>query len=265
MPRAHSNTRRTRLAAIRASIRALANPTRALGTARFFKTGPGEYGEGDLFLGLDLPQVRDIAREHRDLSFDDTITLLRSKWHEDRTVALFLMVHAHTQGTAHDRVRLHRAYLANTEWVNNWDLVDLSAPRLVGYHVEQSGTKVIERLARSTSLWERRIAIVATLHTIRAGHFEPTFLIAGMLLADPHDLIHKATGWMLREVGKRDERALRAFLDAHVRDMPRTALRYAIERFPEADRKRYLAIPSARRRRSATSEASSIRRSPAAG
>ena len=165
-----STTRRSTLAGLRASIRALANPTRALGTARFFKTGPGEYGEGDVFLGLDVPQMRRVAREHRDLALGDTIKLLHSKWHEDRTVALLLMVHAHQTGGDAERARVHRTYLANTEWVNNWDLVDLSAPRLVGYHVEESSTKVIERLARSKSLWERRIAIVATLYNIRAGH-----------------------------------------------------------------------------------------------
>ena len=265
MAHARLVTRHPTLAGVRAAIRALANPTRALGTARFFKTGPGEYGEGDFFLGLDVPQMRRIARAHRDLALDDTIELLQSKWHEDRAIALLLMVNAHTIGTERARSQLHRAYLANSHRVNNWDLVDLSAARLVGYHVEQSGTKLIERLARSKSLWERRIAIVSTFHTIRANHFEPTFLIARMLLADPHDLIHKATGWMLREVGKRDEAALRAFLDAHAAEMPRTALRYAIERFPEHDRKRYLAVPRVASKRASTTAASSARVSPGAG
>lgn len=233
------------LRSVRAAIRAQADSERAVGVARFFKTGAGEYGEGDEFLGLTVPAMRRVVRAHRDLPFADTLALLQSRWHEERAVALLLMVHAHELGASAERMRLHRAYLANSARVNNWDLVDLSAPRLVGYHLAQAGTKTIVRLARSGSLWERRIAIVSTLFTIRAGDFGPTLHIAEMLLDDPHHLIHKASGWMLREVGKRDEAVLRAFLDRHAPVMPRTALRYAIERFSEADRKRYLAIPRA--------------------
>jgi 3-methyladenine DNA glycosylase AlkD len=268
MARPATGTTPITLAGLRSAIRALANPMRAQGTARFFKTGPGEYGEGDAFLGLTVPQMRRVAREHRALSLDEMLELLKSKWHEDRTIALLLMVHAHERGTDAERARLHRAYLANTVSINNWDLVDVSAPRLVGFHVAATGTKTTERLARSRSLWERRIAMVSTLYTIRAGDMEPTFRIAAMLLGDDEDLIHKATGWMLREAGKRDEAALRAFLDAHVSEMPRTALRYAIERFPERDRKRYLAIPRApatSRARRATTATSSRRVSPPAG
>ena len=246
------NLRRTKstLRSIIAAIRAHADPERAPGVARFFKTGVGEYGEGDEFLGLTVPVMRRVVRAHLDLSDDETITLLQSRWHEERAIALLLMVHGHERGTPTERRALHRAYLANTARVNNWDLVDLSAPRLVGYHIAQSGTRTIVRLARSRSLWERRIAIVSTLFTIRVDDFAPTLLIAAMLLNDPHDLIHKASGWMLREVGKRDEATLRAFLDEHAPVMPRTALRYAIERFPEPDRKRYLAIPRVRMERS---------------
>jgi len=265
MPRDRSTNRASTLAGLRASTRALGNPTRALHSARFFKTGTGEYGEGDMFLGLDVPQMRRVAREHRDLELEDTIELLHSRWHEERGIALLLMVQGHLRGRDGERLRLHRAYLANTECVNNWDLVDLSTPRLVGYHIEQSSTKLIERLALSNSVWERRMAIIATFYCIRAGHFDPTFLISRMLLGDPHDLIHKATGWMLREVGKRDERVLQDFLDAHAAEMPRTTLRYAIERFSEADRKRYLAVPRTTSHPAAMTGASSSRASPTAG
>ncbi|HEX4683823.1 MAG TPA: DNA alkylation repair protein [Gemmatimonadaceae bacterium] len=251
MPPTDPARTKSTLRSIRASIHAQADRERAVGVARFFKTGPGEYGEGDEFLGLTVAEMRRVVRTHRDLARDDMIALLQSRWHEERAVALLLMVHAHERSTPAERKRLHRAYLANTARVNNWDLVDLSAPRLAGYHVAESGTKTIVRFARSRSLWERRIAIVSTLFTIRAGNFAPTLLMAEMQLDDPHDLIHKASGWMLREVGKRDEATLRAFLDAFAPVMPRTALRYAIERFPESDRKRYLAIPRVRRVRNA--------------
>ena len=227
---------------VRAALRAAADPERAIGVARFFKTGKGEYGEGDRFLGIYVPKLRAIARAARDLPHEERLKLLASPWHEERAVALMLMVEAHERADDRGKTMLHRAYLANTAFVNNWDLVDMSARELVGYHVTRKGTRLIEKLAQSSSLWERRIAMIATFYGIQRRDFAPALLIAQRLLGDRHDLIHKAVGWMLREVGKRDVETLRTFLDTHVTAMPRTALRYAIERFPSDERKRYLAM-----------------------
>lgn len=221
-------------------MKSAADPARAIGTAGFFKTGPGEYGEGDKFLGITVPDLRRIARAHRDLQAADRLTLLHSPWHEERAVALMLLVDAHARASAREKTALHREYLANTQWINNWDLVDASAAEMVGTHVVAKGTALIEKLARSTSLWERRIAIVSTFASIRANDVAPTVLIAERLLGDAHDLIHKAVGWLLREVGKRDLATLRRFLDDHAATMPRTVLRYAIERLDAAERADYM-------------------------
>ena len=228
------------LAGIRREIRALGSPARAKSSLRFFRTGRGEYGEGDKFLGLTVPEMRAIARRYRTLDHDAVVELLQSPWHEERLVALVLLVDAYKRGNKSERDRIYRAYLANTNRVNNWDLVDSSAGAIVGGHLDATQISLLERLARSKDLWERRIAIVATFHFIKQNEFAPTLRIAEMLLLDPHDLIHKAVGWMLREVGKKDRKALDMFLSKHYRTMPRTALRYAIERHPEAIRKRYL-------------------------
>ena len=237
MPR-HS----TALAALRQDMRSAADPRRAIGTATFFKTGPGQYGEGDKFLGITVPDLRRIARAHRELPSTDRLELLRSPWHEERAVALMLLVDAHERASATEKTRLHREYLAHTEWINNWDLVDASAAEMVGTHVVAKGTALIEKLARSNSLWERRIAIVATFATIRANDFAPTLMIADRLEGDSHDLIHKAVGWLLREVGKRDIAVLRGYLEAHAATMPRTSLRYAIERMDVGERRVYMAM-----------------------
>jgi 3-methyladenine DNA glycosylase AlkD len=231
----------TSLAAVRREIRALGSPERAKHSLRFFRTGPGDYGEGDKFLGLTVPEMRAIAKRHRDLGHDEVLELLQSEWHEERLVALLLLVDGYQRGDDAGRRKIHRAYLANTRRVNNWDLVDMSASQVVGGHLEAKEIALLEKLARSKELWERRIAIVATFHFIKRGELEPTLLISKMLLGDKHDLIHKAVGWMLREVGKKDRDVLDAFLAKHYRVMPRTALRYAIERHPESTRKRYLA------------------------
>ena len=228
------------LAGIRREISALGSPARAKNSLRFFRTGPGEYGEGDKFLGLTVPEIRAIARRYRTLDHDAVVELLQSPWHEERLVALVLLVDAYKRGNKSERDRIYRAYLANTNRVNNWDLVDSSAGAIVGGHLDATQISLLERLARSKDLWERRIAIVATFHFIKQNEFAPTLRIAEMLLGDSHDLIHKAVGWMLREVGKKDRKALDMFLSKHYRTMPRTALRYAIERHPEAIRKRYL-------------------------
>ncbi len=237
-----------RAADVRAATRALADPVRAEGGARFFKTGKGDYGEGDRFLGITVPILRKVARAHRELSLAESVALLHSPWHEERLVALLILVDAHERGTAAGRKTIHRAYLANTRYVNNWDLVDSSAAELVGAHISESGTRTIERLAKSDALWERRIAMIATLWTLRHHDFAPTLLIAERLLGDEHDLMHKAVGWMLREMGKRDEVVLTRFLDDNGSRMPRTALRYAIERLSEADKRRYMSAPTTHRR-----------------
>ena len=230
----------TSLRAIRASLRDAADPERAAGTARFFKTAPGQYGAGDKFLGISVPVQRKIARANRGLPTADIIELLHSAWHEERLVALLMLVDAHARAAPDARLESHRSYLANTDFVNNWDLVDTSAEELVGTHIEEQGMRMLDRLARSKSLWERRIAIIATFATTKQRDFQPTLTIAERLLTDQHDLIHKAVGWMLREVGNRDIDTARVFLDRHAATMPRTALRYAIEKFGEKERKKYM-------------------------
>jgi 3-methyladenine DNA glycosylase AlkD len=229
------------LAALRAELHDLADPVRGVHSQRFFKTGPGQYGEGDKFLGLTVPMMRGLVRKYRELDDASALELLDSSWHEERLVALLLLVEAYGRGDDSRRARIHRAYLANTRHINNWDLVDASAGDVVGGHLEVGDIALLERLARSENLWERRIAIVSTFHFIKRNEFRPTLRIAGLLLRDPHDLIHKAVGWMLREVGKRDRGTLDDFLKKHYQRMPRTMLRYAIERHPERTRKQYLA------------------------
>jgi 3-methyladenine DNA glycosylase AlkD len=229
------------LAAIRAELHKLGNPARGVHSQRFFKTGPGQYGEGDKFLGLTVPEMRGIVRKYRELDDAAVLKLLSSSWHEERLVALLLMVEAYDRGDDPRRAHIHRAYLANTTQINNWDLVDASAGDIVGQHLEAGDITLLERLARSKSLWERRIAIVSTFYFIKRNEFRPTLKIATLLLGDSQDLIHKATGWMLREVGKRDRTVLDRFLKKHYKRMPRTMLRYAIERHPERVRKQYLA------------------------
>lgn len=230
----------TTLTALRKNIAAAADHERAVGVARFFKTGKGEYGEGDKFLGIYAREMHGFAREGRGLSLEHTLKLLQSKWHEERVIALLMLVDAFERGTPAEQKAIRRAYLANTKYINNWDLVDVSAPEIIGSGVEQDGTKLIERLATSKSLWERRIAMVATHYTTRQGNLAPALLIAERLLDDKHDLMHKAVGWMLREVGKKDADTLRAFLKKHAATMPRTALRYSIERFTPEERKRWM-------------------------
>lgn len=233
-------------------LEALANPEDAVLLQRFFRTGPGEYGEGDRFLGIRVPVIRQRVRMYRALPRGPVIALLHSPWHEARLLALLLLVDRYRRGGPEEREAIHRAYLANTRFVNNWDLVDTSAEHLVGAHIAPDHLSLLERLAGSGWLWERRIAILATLHWIRRGEFAPALHIAGMLLHDRHDLIHKATGWMLREVGKRDREREEVFLRAHGGAMPRTMLRYAIERFPEPLRQQYLESPAPRRRHHAS-------------
>jgi 3-methyladenine DNA glycosylase AlkD len=225
---------------IRARLERMGDPEAARVSEGYFRTGPGEYGEGDRFLGIRVPAIRALVREYRGLPLEEIGTLLGSEWHEARLLALLLLVDAYNRGDRDGREAIYRFYLANTRYINNWDLVDLSAPNIVGAHLEEGDRSVLEGLARSESLWERRIAILATQHFIRRGDFGTTLHIAEMLVDDRHDLIHKAVGWMLREVGNRDREVEESFLRRHHATMPRTMLRYAIEKFPPELRQRYM-------------------------
>ncbi|MBZ0167381.1 MAG: DNA alkylation repair protein [Candidatus Omnitrophica bacterium] len=209
---------------------------------RFFKTGPGEYAEGDLFLGVSVPDQRRLAKKYRHLPWTETVTLLKSHYHEERLLALFILIHKFEDGDVLDRGRIYRLYLHHTRYINNWDLVDSSAHKIVGTYLQDQDRKILEKLAHSDNLWERRISIIATFHFIKQGDFGDSLKLAEILLQDPHDLIHKAVGWMLREIGNRDIKTERAFLDRHAARMPRTMLRYAIEKFPQPLRQKYLAI-----------------------
>jgi 3-methyladenine DNA glycosylase AlkD len=226
--------------AIRARLRALAEPGRVAVLQGFFKTGPGEYAEGDVFIGVRVPTLRALCRDCGPVALRDIRSLLRSRVHEERLLALLLLVDAFQRADEADQKRLYTFYLDHTAFINNWDLVDSSAPQIVGGFLQDRSRAPLRRLARSRSLWDRRIAIVATHHFIRQRDLDDTFRIAELLLDDEHDLIHKAVGWMLREAGKRDGAALRRFLDGRFSRMPRTMLRYAIERFPAAERLEYL-------------------------
>jgi 3-methyladenine DNA glycosylase AlkD len=222
-------------------LRELANPAVARISASFFKTGAGQYGAGDVFLGIRTQPLRKLARAYQALPLKEVEALLRSPIHEDRSLALMILVFAAAADDKAKQKEVYTFYLDNTRYVNNWDLVDGSAPQLVGAYLLDKSRRPLYRLAKSASLWERRIAIVATQHFIRCDDFADTLTISKMLFGDPEDLIHKASGWMLREVGKRHAPTLERFLKDHHAAMPRTALRYAIERFPPAVRKAFLA------------------------
>ncbi len=220
---------------------------------RFFKTGPGEYGHGDVFLGITVPRVRFLVRPFRGLSPEEAVTLLLSPFHEIRLAGLVLLVHAMQsgngvgQGVTSWRRKVFEAYLWAMDQgrINNWDLVDVSAPHVVGRYLHEHKLQkayLLHDWCRSSSLWTRRIAMVGTLYFIRQGHLDTTLALSEQLIRDPHDLIHKAVGWMLREVGKRDRRHLEDFLSAHCAVMPRTMLRYAMEKLPPDIRKVYLSV-----------------------
>ena len=229
-------------------LRSLGSPEQAANIARFFKTGPGEYGEGDQFIGVKVPVIRKVAKEFKSLPLAEVESLLHSEIHEERLLALVILVSQFEKADIAIRKSIYDLYLANTGHINNWDLVDLSAPKIVGGHLETRSRKPLYRLAKSASLWERRISIVATGWFIWRDDFADTLKIAEILLGDQEDLIHKAVGWMLREVGKRDEATLIEFLDKHCRVMPRTMLRYAVEKFPEKKRRGYLKGKNSNRR-----------------
>ena len=225
---------------IKARIQALANAEVAAVLQRFFKTGSGEYGEGDLFVGIKVPPLRALAREFEGAPLQVVKALLRSKVHEERTLALMILLRQFERADEALRERIYSFYLSHTAFINNWDLVDGSAPYIVGPHLWSRDRRQLYVFARSSSLWERRIAILSTLYFIRQNDFKDALKISRILLKDEHDLIHKAVGWMLREIGKQNLATEEAFLKVNYRAMPRTMLRYAIERFPEAKRRRYL-------------------------
>ena len=208
--------------------------------AGFFKTGKGQYAEGDLFLGLTVPRQREIAKKYPDLSLSQIQQLLNSKYHEFRLCALLILISKYNKSDEKTKAKIVTFYLKNTKRINNWDLVDLSAEYILGSYLLERDKSVLYKLAKSQNLWERRIAIIATFFFIRKNQFTDTLKIAQILLGDKHDFIHKAVGWMLREVGKRNEVLLIKFLDKFKGKMPRTALRYAIERFNQQKRLSYL-------------------------
>lgn len=226
---------------LKKNIRKFASPKKAKVYQRFFKTGKGEYGEGDVFLGLTVPQSRKIAVKYKDLPFSEIKSLLKSKIHEERLIAVLIVVHSFEKGTESERNKIYNFYLKNTRYINNWDLVDLSAYKIVGQYLMTKSKNILFRLARSKNIWERRISIIATYAFIKDGRSQEALKISEMLLKDENDLIHKAVGWMLREVGKNcSKELLEDFLKKHYKEMPRTALRYAIEKFPKKLQKNYL-------------------------
>lgn len=223
------------------AINILRNKKRAVGSARFFKTGPGQYGEGDLFIGLTVPQCRFVAKNYNQLSQSTIKKLLASKIHEERLIALLILVDQYTCGSEAEKKKIFNFYLSQTKHINNWDLVDLSADKIVGEFLYTSSRTILKKFSLSKNLWERRIAIIATFAFIKKGEYKDTFAITKILLTDTHDLIHKACGWMLREVGKRvSKQQLKNFLNQYYQTMPRTMLRYAIEHFSDQERKHYL-------------------------
>jgi len=241
--RFHINTRKDnglKAFEICAKLQQLCNKERARTLQRFFKTGPGEYAEGDFFIGLQVPEIRKLAREYRELSLEESVCLLQSHIHEARLMALFILIHAYRQGDDSLQEQIYNLYLQNTRFINNWDLVDASAEHIVGAFLRYRDKTPLHDLAISPLLWDRRISIMASFHYIKHSEFTETLQIAELLLLDQEDLIHKAVGWMLREIGKRNQHTEEVFLKRHYKSMPRTMLRYAIERFPELLRQQYL-------------------------
>jgi len=225
---------------IKSKLREFANKKNAEVAQRFFKTGPGEYGEGDKFLGIRVPVLRKLAKEYQTITVEEAGRLLKSPIHEERLLSLFILIHIYSKGEEAVKKGIYKLYLNNTKFVNNWDLVDASAEHIVGNFLLNKGKNPIYRLAKSEDLWERRISIMSTFYFIKHGQYSETMKISKVLLHDNEDLIHKAVGWMLREVGKRNLPLEEEFLKKYYKEMPRTMLRYAIERFPESKRQRYL-------------------------
>lgn len=238
---------------LKKDLQKYASKEKAYTFQRFFKTAPGEYGEGDRFIGITVPNCRTVANKNLHLSLRDTQKLISSKIHEERLVALLILVEQFKKADVKIKKRIFNFYLKNTKYINNWDLVDLSAPKIVGEYLHENpycatilqggslkGKETLDRLAKPDNLWERRIAILSTFAFIRKGNYSQTLEIAKILLNDKHDLIHKAVGWMLREVGKINQETEEKFLNKYYKKMPRTMLRYAIKRFDEDKRRVYL-------------------------
>jgi len=221
-------------------MRTLSDPDRATHAARYFKAGPGEYGEGDQFLGIRVPDIRAQVKKCEAVSLEEIQVLLLSVFHEERLFALLLLVRKFAKADNSERAAIYDFYLKNTHRINNWDLVDSSASQIIGCYLEAKGKEILHSLARSSSLWERRIAVISSFYFIGNNQFEDSLMLARQLLNDKEDLIHKAVGWMLREIGKRNEALEKTFLQVHYKKMPRTMLRYAIEKFSEIERKQYL-------------------------
>lgn len=230
----------TKLSDIKQEFKNLANPAKAEVLKRFFKTGKGQYGEGDIFLGIKVPVQRKVAKAFKDLALVDIKKLLNSPIHEERLVSLLIIIEQYQKADEILKKELYEFYLKNTRQVNNWDLVDLSAPKIVGDYLLNQPRDILYKLAKSKNLWEKRISIVSTWTLIREHQFEETLAISEILLNDKHDLIHKAVGWMLREVGKKDQAVEEEFLKKYSKTMPRTMLRYSIERFSVEKRKLYM-------------------------
>jgi len=222
------------------TIRTQANPDKVKIFQWFFKTKIGEYGYGDKFLGLTTPQTRIISKKYFDLSLTDLQTLIRSPYHEERGIALQILVLQFGRFSSSMEIQIFNFYLKNTKYINNWDLVDISAPKIVGAYLSDKPRDILYQLVRSNNLWERRIAIISCFYFIKSRDLTDALRISRILLSDKHDLIHKAVGWMLREIGKRDEKVLLNFIKANYPKIPRTTLRYAIEKFPQAQRQKLL-------------------------
>ena len=225
----------------REEIRALANKEIAQHSLRFFKTDKGEYGHGDIFLGIRAPKIRLIAKKHIDISITDMKTLIQSKYHEERFLGLIILVNKYAKTKdKKNRNQLYKIYVSSFKYINNWNLVDVTCPHVTGKHLIDKDRTILYKWAKSEDLWTKRIAMISTFSFIRKNDLEDTFKIAEILLHDEHDLIHKAVGWMLREAGKRDLKREETFLKKYYKTMPRTMLRYAIEKFPETKRQKYL-------------------------
>ena len=228
------------LAILRKEIKSVSNPAKAKFLQRFFKTGKGEYAEGDVFLGIVVPVQRQLANKYTELSFDDLEKLISSKYHEERLIELLILVERFKKADEDEKEKIVQFYLDNRKGINNWDLVDLSAPKILGEYLLNKNRKILFRFAKSKDLWEKRIAVLSTFTFIMNNDFDDALKIYEILVNDKHDLIHKAVGWMLREIGKIDLKTEEKFLKKYYKTMPRTMLRYAIEKFPEKKRKAYL-------------------------
>jgi 3-methyladenine DNA glycosylase AlkD len=225
---------------LKSDLRKYSDKGKAKIPQRFFKTGPGDYAEGDIFLGIKVPILRILAKRYQNLAFNENLRLLKSRIHEERLLSLLILILKYSKADSTEKEKIYKAYLKYSKYINNWDLVDVTAKHIVGAFLMDKDKAPLYKLASSDSLWERRIAILSTFHFIENNDFADTLKIAEILISDPHDLIHKAVGWMLREVGKKDLDSEEIFLKKYYTAMPRTMLRYALERFPETKRQAYL-------------------------